>query len=200
MLTKLIGGGATASSNGSSAQHIYSPVGGDLEDKERFIGSHPTDETIHHSHFTKTDKESSIAACYFALANTIMGAGTLGLPFAVSNTGYVLGSVLLCVSGLASSFALHCLSLCALKLPYPSSFYRVASTALPNFEKLIDLAVILKCFGVATSYLIVIGGLMPDAMKDIYGSTEGNAKSFFQSRLLWVSVGFVVVTPLSFFQ
>ncbi|RYG63146.1 hypothetical protein EON64_16515 [archaeon] len=199
MLTKLIGGGDKIESNGSSAEHIYSPVG-DVEGKELLFGNYPTDDSAHHSHYTKTDKESSIAACYFALANTIMGAGTLGLPFAVSNTGYVLGSVLLCVSGLASSFALHCLSLCALKLPYPSSFYRVASTALPHSEKLIDLAVILKCFGVATSYLIVIGGLMPDAMKDIYGSSEGNAKSVFESRLLWVSVGFVMVTPLSFFQ
>lgn len=160
---------------------------------------------VHHSHMTKASipgiKESTIPACYFTLANTIMGAGTLGLPFAVSNTGYVLGSLLLCLSAISSSFALHLLTLCALKLPYPSSFYKVAETAMPHFEKLIDLAVMIKCFGVATSYLIVIGGLMPDVMSDIFGdSSNSAAKSFFESRLTWVTAGFFVVVPLSFFQ
>lgn len=171
---------------------------------EKLFGEYATlTPHIHHSHMTKAQlgvKEASIPALYFTLANTIMGAGTLGLPFALSNTGYVLGSVLLCVSAISSSFALHLLALCALKLPYPSSFYKVAATAMPNFEKLIDLAVILKCFGVATSYLIVIGGLMPDVMEDIYGSSSGSGKGFFESRLTWISVALAIVAPLSFFK
>lgn len=199
MMTKLLGN--EMDSTGGSSGFVYSPVVGDADDKGPMLSAYPvTDGSIHPSHFTKNDKLSSISACYFTLANTIMGAGTLGLPFALSNTGYVTGSILLCVSGLASSFALHCLSLCALKLPYPSSFYSVASTALPNFEKLIDLAVVIKCFGVATSYLIVIGGLMPDVMTEVYGSTSGHGKSFFTSRFLWVTVGFIIVIPLSFFK
>jgi amino acid permease len=174
-----------------------------LHDDKSMVEHYPFSEKIHHTHITKADlgvKESSIPACYFTLANTIMGAGTLGLPFALSNTGYVMGSVLLCLSAMSSSFALHLLSLCALKLPYPSSFYKVASTALPNFEKLIDLAVVIKCFGVATSYLIVIGGLMPDVMTDVYGSTEGHSKGFFSSRMTWVTAGFLIAIPLSSFQ
>ena len=188
---------------GNDSDHhgfVYSPVVGDTDDKGAMGGYPMSDGSIHPSHLNKTEKLTSLSGCYFTLANTIMGAGTLGLPFALSNTGYVMGSILLCLSGLASSFALHCLSLCALKLPYPSSFYAVASTALPNFEKLIDLAVVIKCFGVATSYLIVIGGLMPDAMTDVYGSTTGHGKSFFTSRFLWVTVGFIMVIPLSFFK
>lgn len=172
-------------------------------DDKSMMDNYPFSDTIHHSHVTKSElgvKESSIPACYFTLANTIMGAGTLGLPFALSNTGYVMGSVLLCLSAMSSSFALHLLALCALKLPYPSSFYKVASTAMPNFEKLIDLAVVIKCFGVATSYLIVIGGLMPDVMDDVYGSTDGHSKGFFSSRMTWVTAGFLIVVPLSYFQ
>lgn len=188
----------------SSHTNTVPLIGNPLHHDEKSFNEHyPFSDKIHHTHVTKADlgvKESSIPACYFTLANTIMGAGTLGLPFALSNTGYVMGSVLLCLSAMSSSFALHLLSLCALKLPYPSSFYKVASTALPNFEKLIDLAVVIKCFGVATSYLIVIGGLMPDVMTDVYGSTDGHAKGFFGSRMTWVTAGFFIVVPLSFFQ
>jgi amino acid permease len=183
----------------------YHSVPAGEDDKSMMMADYTLAPHIHHSHMTKAAipgiKESSIPACYFTLANTIMGAGTLGLPFAVSNTGYVLGSILLCLSAMSSSFALHLLTLCALKLPYPSSFYKVAETAMPHFEKLIDLAVMIKCFGVATSYLIVIGGLMPDVMSDIFGdSSNSPARSFFESRLTWVTAGFFVVVPLSFFQ
>lgn len=37
--------------------------------------------------------------------------------------------------------------------------------ALPKASPLIDLTIAIKCFGVSVSYLIVIGQLMPAAMK-----------------------------------
>ncbi|RYG63145.1 hypothetical protein EON64_16510, partial [archaeon] len=82
---------------------VYLPLGSPKEAEDRSdenerspIGT----GVFHDSHFENSNEnKSSLAACYLAMANTIMGAGTLGLPFAVSNTGYVLGSVLLCVSG-----------------------------------------------------------------------------------------------------
>jgi amino acid permease len=96
--------------------------------------------------------------------------------------------------GSLSTFALHCLAQCALKEPYPSTFYSVAHSAMPKLTTLIDVAVAVKCFGVATSYLIVIGGLMPDVMEQM------EASSAAQNRLLWVAVGFSVVAPLSFMK
>ena len=41
---------------------------------------------------------------------------------------------------------------------------------------------------------------MPDVMTDIYGDSSGNGKSFFSSRFLWVTIGFIIVIPLSFFK
>eukprot|EP01031_Cornospumella_fuschlensis_P049437 gene49437-60522_t len=97
---------------------VYLPIGSRKEGEEKVEEFYYGQSFIHSSHFEHShdNAKSSLEACTVTMANTIMGAATLGLPFAVSNTGYVLGSVLLCVSGLASSFALHCLSLCALKL------------------------------------------------------------------------------------
>ncbi|CAM9967945.1 unnamed protein product, partial [Hapterophycus canaliculatus] len=61
---------------------------------------------------------------------------------------------------------------------------------------LIDVSVALKCFGVATSYLVVIGDLMPTAMADILG--DSHPDSLLLSRHLWVTVGFFLVAPLAF--
>jgi amino acid permease len=61
---------------------------------------------------------------------------------------------------------------------------------MPALTLVIDAAVAIKCFGVATSYLIVIGDLMPDVMQQLGVSGTG------ASRELWVFLGFTVVVPL----
>lgn len=106
-------------------------------------------------------------------------------------TGWILGTLLMVIAATSSSFALHTLSLCALKSPGESSFNKVASSAVPFFANLVDLAVVIKCFGVGISYLIVIGDLMPDVMDEM------NAPQDLQNRYLWVAIGFCVVAPLS---
>jgi amino acid permease len=65
---------------------------------------------------------------------------------------------------------------------------------MPKLTTIIDIAVAVKCFGVATSYLIVIGDLMPEVMEQM-GAAEAAT-----SRLLWVAVGFSIVAPLSFLK
>ena len=57
---------------------------------------------------------------------------------------------------------------------------------------MIDAAVAIKCFGVATSYLIIIGGLMPEAMQEVGASTT------WQSRHLWIALCFAIVGPVAF--
>jgi len=134
---------------------------------------------------------ATLASCFFNLCNTVVGSGMLGLPYAFAQTGWLLGTVLCLVCAFFSSFALHCLALCALERPPPSSFYSVAIDVVPSLTTLIDLAVAAKCFGVATSYLIVMGDLMPQVMEQLGGD------AFSQQRELWVLVGFAIVAPLS---
>jgi amino acid permease len=59
---------------------------------------------------------------------------------------------------------------------------------------MIDFAVALQCFGVCASYLIVIGGLMPDVM-DNWG-----IGGFWGNRQPWIILGFAIVAPLSCFH
>lgn len=101
------------------------------------------------------------ASAYINLTSTVIGAGILGLPHAFASTGFVGGSFILLICACSSAFALHFLAKCARKIQQPVSFYSVAEEALPGYSGWIDFAVAIKCYGVATSYLVVIGDLMP---------------------------------------
>lgn len=84
------------------------------------------------------------------LSNTIVGAGMLGLPGAFGGTGWLSGIILIVVSAAFSAHGLVLLSKAACISGRPSSFYSVALASVPRYTILIDLAVALKCFGVAT--------------------------------------------------
>ncbi len=136
--------------------------------------------------------KASVVACYIVLANNILGSGMLGLPYAYSNTGWVLGTFLIFFAGTSSAFALHFLAQCAIKRGVPSSFYSVAEAVLPSFTVVIDAAVAIKCFGVATSYLIVIGDTIPAVMEYL------DASDALKHRNLWISLGWAFLcVPLS---
>eukprot|EP00605_Chrysophyceae_sp_TOSAG23-4_P002627 GSChrysophyteH1.ASY1.ANO1.2899.1 assembled CDS len=135
---------------------------------------------------------SSWLSCYINLTSTILGAGMLGLPYAYANMGWLLGTTLIIVCGVTATMALFFLAKCAKKTSAPSSFYKVAMLATPKYAFSIDLIIAIKCFGVATSYLVVVGDLMPLAMAHMYPNSLK-----LLDRNLWVGVGFLVVAPLS---
>jgi hypothetical protein len=121
-----------------------SPVLNDLEINHKPASAPLLDKYGHIIVFN----QAAITACIATLANTILGAGILGLPHAFASSGYGLGLFLLGLAACASGLGLHLLAQSAKKLgELPSSFYTVAKEALPRWTFLIDLAVAIKCFG-----------------------------------------------------
>eukprot|EP00668_Euglena_longa_P035033 GGOE01044994.1.p1 GENE.GGOE01044994.1~~GGOE01044994.1.p1 ORF type:complete len:464 (-),score=106.04 GGOE01044994.1:247-1638(-) len=114
---------------------------------------------------------ASVVSCAINLSNTILGAGILGLPHAFAECGVSLGLTLFLLSGVLSATGLHLLSSCARAVP-DGSFNVMADLTVPYLKVLTDLAVMLKCFGVGTSYLIVIGDVMPDSCRTFLCPTD----------------------------
>lgn len=139
--------------------------------------------------------DATSLSCYTNLTNTIIGSGVLGLPYAIANSGLVLGLGLVVGSACLSMFSLHLLSISATRVPPPASFYSVTEASVPQLTFLIDLAVAIQCFGVCASYLTVVGGLMPDVVSQL-GVTDG----LFTDRYPWILLGFALVAPLSCFH
>ena len=148
---------------------------------------------------------SSIASGVINLTNTIVGAGMLGLPGAFGGTGWLSGVVLIVLSAMFSAHGLVLLSKAACLTGKPSSFYSVAQASVPRYTILIDLAVSLKCFGVATGYLITISDSMVNALDHILltGDPEKDERFFVSlllSRHFWVVGALVLVLPFSFYR
>lgn len=113
----------------------------------------------------------------------------LGLPHAFSTSGWVLGLVLIAFFGCASAFGSHLLHCSARRIgTAPCSFYSVSSQVVPRWTWLIDGAVAVKCFGVGTSYIIIVGDLLPDALHSM-GIDIG--------RRTAILVGFCIAGPLA---
>ena len=102
---------------------------------------------------SKSRKGSTIASGVVNLTNTIVGAGMLGLPGAFGGTGWLAGTFLIILSASFSAHGLVLLSRAACLTGRPSSFYSLALASVPGCTMLIDAAVALKCFGVATGMI-----------------------------------------------
>ena len=138
----------------------------------------------------EADRSASMASSIVNLLSTIIGAGILGLPYAFAHTGVVLGLLSLSLFGLFAWIGLHLLALCATMCPtQPLSFHSVASLISPMFSVIVDISVCMKCFGVATVYLTVVGDLMPIAIKqlDLLSSPQ------MKQRETWICLGFFTI-------
>lgn len=120
------------------------------------------------------------------LLNTIVGAGVLTMPLAISRMGILLGVSMILWSGATAGLGLYLQAHCAQYLERGSaSFFALSQLTYPNAAVFFDLAIAIKCFGVAISYLIIIGDLMPDVIR---GSTSAEAIApFLLDRHFWVT-------------
>jgi amino acid permease len=169
------------------------------------------DSLLHDESSIETKRQATVSSCVLNLLNTIVGAGMLGLPGAFGGSGITGGTFLLVLGAIFSAHGLLLLARSAVianhKTNQPSSFYSVASLALPQYTIIIDLAVAAKCFGVACGYLIIISESMVDVMSstiDALHSHEEYVMNGFEtlisSRQFWVIVALVSVLPVSFFR
>jgi len=134
------------------------------------LGPYP--EEVEVARFEAAKKSASVGSATsvvgaLLLANTLLGGtGMLGIPHAFAVAGYAVGTLCVLCSACCSAFGSHLLALSARRIGQaPCSFYTVAGAVAPRWTWLIDGAVTVKCFGVATSYLMIVGDLAPDALR-----------------------------------
>ncbi|KAF1822028.1 uncharacterized protein K489DRAFT_297983, partial [Dissoconium aciculare CBS 342.82] len=135
------------------------------------------------------------------LVNTIVGAGVLAMPHALSNMGVTLGVAVILWSGLMSGFGLYLQTQCAKYLDRgSSSFFALSQLTYPNAAVIFDAAIAIKCFGVGVSYLIIIGDLMPGVVRGFSSNVEHGNALFLLDRHFWVTAFMLLIIPLSFLR
>lgn len=121
-------------------------------------------------------------------------------PSAMASVGILPGILLILFSALASGTGLYFLTRCAARTEgRNASFFAISKLTWPKVAVLFDLAIAIKCFGVAVSYLIIIGDLMPQVIDSI--ANHSNTAYFLTDRRFWITLFMLtLVLPLSFLQ
>jgi len=120
------------------------------------------------------------------LVNTIVGAGVLAMPLALSHMGILLGTFVIIWAGLTSGFGLYLQTRCARYLERGSaSFFALSQITYPNAAVIFDAAIAIKCFGVGISYLIIIGDLMPGVVRGL-NENIGDV-GYLVDRQFWIT-------------
>ena len=144
--------------------------------------------------------KASVFSSIANLCNAILGAGLLALPYGFAQSGWSVAIAMLVLSGAASCFTLHLLTLCGRSAGGAhASFFMLARQAFPDaMYWVVDACVILNCFGLACSYLIVFAGLFPTALADLVNPRSEALPGPLAQRVVWVTLAVLVVTPLAF--
>ncbi|KAI9748426.1 MAG: hypothetical protein M1815_003251 [Lichina confinis] len=133
------------------------------------------------------------------LVNTIIGAGVLAMPLALSHMGILLGSSVIIWAGLTAGFGLYLQTRCARYLERgTASFFALSQLTYPNAAVIFDAAIAIKCFGVGVSYLIIIGDLMPGVVEAFGPYSE--TYDFLYDRRFWITAFMFVIIPLCYLR
>ncbi|KAI1853881.1 hypothetical protein JX265_012566 [Neoarthrinium moseri] len=143
--------------------------------------------------------QASMVSSIINLLNTIVGAGTLAMPAALSHFGIVLGVIVVVWSAFTSAFGLYLQSRCARYLDRgSSSFFALSQLTYPNAAVIFDAAIAIKCFGVGVSYMIIIGDLMPGVAVGF--DSRAQHVAFLMDRNFWITAFMLIIIPLCFLK
>ncbi len=78
-----------------------------------------------------------------------------------------------------------------------SSFNAISKITFPNAAVFFDTAIAIKCFGVAVSYLIVIGSLMETLSQNVFNLDPDH---WLSSRRAWISFSMILIVPVSYLR
>jgi len=108
------------------------------------------------------------------------------MPSALAKMGIFLGIFVIIWAGLTAGFGLYLQTRCARYLERGQvSFATLSQLTYPNLSIIFDAAIAIKCFGVAVSYLIIIGDLMPGV---VVGFAPGaGSVNFLVDRQFWIT-------------
>eukprot|EP00921_Rhytidocystis_pertsovi_P000561 GHVQ01001036.1.p1 GENE.GHVQ01001036.1~~GHVQ01001036.1.p1 ORF type:complete len:652 (-),score=78.61 GHVQ01001036.1:2762-4717(-) len=110
----------------------------------------------------------SVKSSVFNLTSATLGAGALSLPFAIRNTGVLVGVALLIAVGYLSITATTCL-INVINYTELKTYEELAVRAGGRrFALAVEFNIIIFCFGVAVGYLISVGDIVETIMKHFF--------------------------------
>ncbi|KAI8646968.1 transmembrane amino acid transporter protein-domain-containing protein [Parasitella parasitica] len=184
------------------ALSVFSEIGAALDEQRPLLTNSTVDSsvcsTIDSVYFE--EPSATVASAAINLSNTILGTGMLAMPAALACVGLIPGMILILYAGVTSGLGLYFLAMCAGKVGgRNASFSSLSKLTWPKLGIFFDIAIAIKCFGVAISYLIILGDLMPQVISSFFHHAE--EVELLMDRRFWITLSIITaVGPLSYLR
>ncbi|KAI9355270.1 transmembrane amino acid transporter protein-domain-containing protein [Pilaira anomala] len=192
---------SASSISSTPAISVFSDIGPCLDEQRPLLTNSTQDSSIcNEEDICFEEPSATIASASINLSNTILGTGMLAMPAALASVGLIPGIFIIMYAALTSGLGLYFLARCADKVGgRNASFSSLSKLTWPKLGIFFDLAIAIKCFGVAVSYLIIMGDLMPQVIRSFFHNAESN--ELLMDRRFWITLCiFTAVGPLSFLR
>lgn len=151
-------------------------------------------ETTNTTSYPSIEPTASVCSSIMSMILSVIGPGVLAVPYAVAQTGWAAAGILLLITGCMNMLTLHLNIECARQLSPHASYSSLCQRTLPRLNIAVDLSVAFTVFGSGCGYLVVIGDLLPDAVRTI---EENHGREFLEDRRFWISLMVIVfIFPL----
>lgn len=136
------------------------------------------------------EKKSAIAGCTANIINAIVGAGIVGLPYAIKQAGFVAGIFLVIFSAAMTEKSLRLLVETAKHVHVPS-YETVAEAAFGRFGFLfVAINMFINAYGAMLSYLMIV--------KDTFSALLGvEADNFPMKRSILFLISITIMVPIA---
>ncbi|KAL7716109.1 Amino acid transporter [Entamoeba marina] len=134
--------------------------------------------------------ESGVFGTIFNIANTIIGNGTLAMPFAMLYSGWGGGLVLLVIAWILSNITIYLLTRCC-EITNKATYKEVSEViGGPRLSIIVQTVAMFYTTGTCIGYIIFLGGFLPHLV--------GQGSFYSDRTLLLVFICFLLIYPLSF--
>lgn len=132
---------------------------------------------------------------YVNILKTIIGSGILYIPMLFKSYGAISTFFLMCISAVLSIVGQTIFLYCNAFLDDRSTnITSLARESVPRTRFIVDFFVFFKCFGVATSYLIIIRELLPNLVRFVFG------ESVLSRPKVALLVFLCFISPITYFR
>ncbi|GAB1222392.1 hypothetical protein ENUP19_0106G0022 [Entamoeba nuttalli] len=141
----------------------------------------------------KEKGHASVLSTIFNLSNTIIGSGTLAIPFAFLYSGWGIGLIMLGIGWILSATTMIFLTLASNKtnkFTYKEISYCVGGKYL---SIIVQLSAFCYTTGTCIGYIIFLGGFVPR----LFGDYDDE---WYSDRSLMITLMSLLILPLTFFK
>jgi len=134
----------------------------------------------------RSAENSTLYTTMVNLFNTITGPTMLGLPYALANSGVLMGSLWFIITGVGEAYAIHLLAKCAIK-ERVYSFKELAQVSLKfkGSSHLVNAMVAINGLGLCCAHIIIVKQVLPDIVRYFFYPPMG---SILLDPTFWVSI------------